>query len=191
VSIQLSETAPLAAGLAQGSPSAASIYESELSYVWNVLRRLGVSERELPDTCHDVFLKVFQRWYTYDPTRPLRPWLCGIALKVSAGARRKGAAQELPDAEQDVATGHAELHADQRGPEQAVVAAQEQALVRRALEVLSPKVRAVVMLHDLDGHSMPEVAEALRLRLNTGYSRLRLGRAQFVQELRRLQGERS
>jgi RNA polymerase sigma-70 factor (ECF subfamily) len=48
-------------------------------------------------------------------------------------------------------------------------------------------------LHDVEGHSIPDVASTLGIPLNTAYSRLRLAREQFAKSMQRLrsrQGER-
>jgi RNA polymerase sigma-70 factor (ECF subfamily) len=42
------------------------------------------------------------------------------------------------------------------------------------------------VLHELNGHSIPEVAEAVGVPLNTAYSRLRVARAEFAEEAQRL-----
>ena len=60
-------------------------------------------------------------------------------------------------------------------------------LVMHALGALNLEQRAVLCLHDIEGATMPEVAEALGIALNTGYSRLRLARARFAREVKRLQ----
>src|SRR5688500_14034016 len=83
-------------------PSFAAIYEAELDYVWRSLRRLGAPAADLEDLAHGLFLVVHRRLADYDPTRPLRPWLFGIAVRVVAAGRRKrgplaGAPPELPD----------------------------------------------------------------------------------------------
>ena len=71
------------------------LYAREFDYVWHSLRRLGLPPRELEDATHDVFLVVHQRLDQYDPTRPLRPWLFGIAFRVAADERRRARRSEL------------------------------------------------------------------------------------------------
>jgi len=56
------------------------------------------------------------------------------------------------------------------------------------LEELPPERRAVVVLHELEGQTAPEIAAALDVPLNTVYSRLRLGRADLNAAARRLSG---
>src|SRR3954470_17891811 len=64
------------------------IYESEVAYVWSSLRRLGAPERDLEDLAHDLFVVVHRKLPEYDRTRPIRPWLFGIPLRIGARARR-------------------------------------------------------------------------------------------------------
>ena len=56
----------------------------------------------------------------------------------------------------------------------------------RALDLLDFDRRVVLVMHDLDEVSMPEIASALDIPLNTAYSRLRLARADVLAAVRRL-----
>src|SRR5687767_11278492 len=60
------------------------VYAQELKYVRSSLRRLGVSEAELPDVTQDVFITVYRRLTTFDRSRPIRPWLFGVTFRVAA-----------------------------------------------------------------------------------------------------------
>jgi RNA polymerase sigma-70 factor (ECF subfamily) len=46
--------------------------------------------------------------------------------------------------------------------------------------------RAVLILHEMDGCTIPDIATALGVGLNTAYSRLRLGREAFRSSMTRL-----
>ncbi len=50
--------------------------------------------------------------------------------------------------------------------------------------------RAVFVMHELDGISMPDIVQALEIPLNTGYSRLRLARGEFTAAVQRLRPKR-
>ena len=162
------------------------VYDAELTYVWHTLRRLGVHERDLEDLCHDVFVVVFRHLADYDPRRPIRPWLFGIAFRVASDYRRSARVRrEVTGATREVAS--AAPPADEE-----VARQQGLALVAQALATLDLDRRAVLVMHDIDGHVMPEIAAALGVPLNTAYSRLRLARADFAVAVRRAQrkGER-
>jgi len=160
-------------------PSFPTVYEGEFDYLWHTLRRLGIPARDLEDTVHDVFVVVHRRLRDYDPARPLRPWLFGIAYRVASERRRRLPAQVAADQDELL-----ELPDDRPSVETMLAAAQTRARVHRALATLPLDQKAVMIMHDLDGCTAPEVAEALEIPLNTVYSRLRLARDKFVTAVR-------
>lgn len=161
------------------------IYLAESGYMWNALRRFGVHESDLEDLLHDAFVKVYHSLDNYDAARPLRPWLCGIAFRVASDHRRRARVrhEKLRDA-LDNEEASAPLPDEQLATEQA------RALVTSALEAIELDRRAVLVMHDIDGFSVPEIADALSIRLNTAYSRLRLARQDFAAAVRRIQLKR-
>jgi RNA polymerase sigma-70 factor (ECF subfamily) len=164
-------------GVPPGHPRLEEIYDREFAYVWQTLRRLGVGAAELEDVAHDVFVVVHRRLGDFDPTRALRPWLFGIAYRVASEHRRRPARAARQGA---AAVDAAELADPAPSPERLAASEQARRQVARALDQLPLDQRAVVVLHDIDGASVPEIARALEVPLNTVYSRLRLGRAKFV-----------
>jgi RNA polymerase sigma-70 factor, ECF subfamily len=167
-------------------PAFRAIFEREYAYVSHTLRRLGVAERDLEDLAHDVFVAVYRSLDDYDPSRPLRPWLFGTAFRIASDYRRL-ARHRLEML--DVAT---EAVDDAPPVDHRIAEIEAQQLVLDALATLDLERRAVLVMHDLDGHTMPEIAEAMSVPLNTAYSRLRLAREQFkgaVRRLRRRGGE--
>lgn len=146
--------------------------------VWRMLQRLRVPEADLADAVHDVFVVVHQKLTDYDPQRPLLAWLYGIAYRVACEDRRR--LRRTP-----LAQGEVEMQDHGPTPDEVLAARQAQEQVLRALETLDIEKRAVFVMHDASGLAMPEVAAALRIPLNTAYSRLRLARERFAVAIRR------
>lgn len=161
-----------------------AIFKEHFTYVWNTVRRLGAKDADLEDLVHDVFLTFHRRRSSFDPTRPIKPWLFGIAFRV-VSSHRKRAAHRREVASDSVE----ESPASERGAEEALDSKKRRDLVRLALLEVPEDRRAVLLLHDLDGVTMPEVVAALGIGLNTGYSRLRLARADFRAAVTRLSEE--
>jgi RNA polymerase sigma-70 factor (ECF subfamily) len=161
-----------------------AVFDENFDYVWNTLRRFGVREADLEDLVQDVFLKIHVRSADYDAARPLRPWLFGFAYRVAADYRRL--------ARHRVEAHHAsgEVAASETPVDERIEAHEERALVRQALESVDLDRRAVLILHDLDDVSVPEIADSLGIPLNTAYSRLRLARAEFASAAKRLRKSR-
>lgn len=175
-------TAAIAPKPALGRPSFPEVYESCFSYVWTCLRRLGVWERDLEDATHDVFVVVHRRMDDFDATRPLKPWLAGIATRVASEFHRR-ARHRHEVVSDDVEAVDAAPAADHLVRDR-----QRRALVLKALERLDFDRRTVFVLHDIDGHAMPEIAAALETSVNTLYSRLRAARQEFAAAVKDLAG---
>lgn len=156
------------------------MYREELPSVYALLTRLGAPSADLPDLAHDIFVTAMRRWPSYDASRPVRPWVLGITWRVLNDFKQKHRpelVEELPE------------HGD--WPADSVETKQAQALVQRALNTLDEVKRAAFVLHELEGHSVAEVAEVMGAPVQTTYSRLRVAREEFASAVRRLQrGER-
>ena len=160
-----------------------ALYRAHFDYVWRSLRRLGIRDADLPDLTHDVFVVVHRKLASFDASRPAKPWLFGICFRVALDKKRKHASfRESLDAG-DGPVGHA--HATTPSADALVEAREAHDVVMKALDVLDFDKRAVFVLHELEGLSMPEIAAVVDAPLNTLYSRLRLAREAFVAELRR------
>jgi RNA polymerase sigma-70 factor (ECF subfamily) len=159
-------------------------YETEADTVFAFLARFGVRPSDLEDAVHDTFVAALARAATYDPSRPLRPWLLGIAFRVAVARMRHGRTRE------DSASTLDEVDPNQ-DPEQALARRRAGDLAERALAQLPEEQRAVFVLHDLQQLTMGDIAVSLEIPLNTAYSRLRLARVAFkrhVEELKRAGG---
>ena len=165
-------------GTAPNDAEFSAAYDAEFEAVWLYLRRLGVPEADVEDAVHDVFVVAHRRYGAYDRSRPLRPWLLGIAFRVAAQWRRRHRLEVM------VPEPGAERPDETRGPDELVAAQQTRSRLQAALSRLDIDQRAVVVMHDLNGIPVPEIAASLDVPLNTVYSRLRLGRAKIAAALR-------
>ncbi len=163
-----------------GASSCFEAFAQELDYLRRTLRRLSVRSSDLEDELQEVFLVLNKNWHKVDLSRPLRPYLFGIAFRVVAGHRRKYR-REVSQPVEDWA------HDPSPGPEQATAAAQTRELVLAALERVPLERRAVFIMHEIDEIPMGDVAQSLSIPLFTGYSRLRRARVEFETAVRALQ----
>jgi len=157
-----------------------SLYKQEFAYSWRTLRRLGVRESDLADVAHDLFIVVFRHLSDYDPSRPVRPWLFGIAFRIVSDYRRSlRFVREVP--------GDAPEIVDRAPPvDDQIAERQAREAVNRVLEELELDRRAVLVMHDLEGHPVPQIAAALAIPVATAYSRLRLAREDLAAAIKRL-----
>jgi RNA polymerase sigma-70 factor, ECF subfamily len=153
----------------------------ELDYIHRTLRRLGAARSEADDLAQDVFVALQKCWKVYDPRRPLRPYLFGIALRI-AGAHHRKCNRTVP-------SGIIEIAPTDAGPENALQTKQARALVLAALEHVPLPRRAVLVMYDLDEIPARDIASVLGIPTFTVYSRLRKARHEMGVAVRRLTRE--
>ena len=161
-----------------------ALFQEHFSYVWSVLRRLGVREPDVEDLTHEVFLNVYRKVSELDGTRPVRPWLFAFAYRVASDDRRRAHRRREIIGDEPTALDPG-ARADAR-----IEAHEERSLVWCALDELDMDRRAVLVLHEWDDEPIPEVARALGIPLNTAYSRLRLARQDLARAVNRLSRQR-
>jgi RNA polymerase sigma-70 factor, ECF subfamily len=152
-------------------------FEKDLDYIFATLQRLGASPEEIEDLVQEVFVVLHRNWDEVDTSRPLRPYLFGVAYRVLCAHHRRRAREiPYPDLEvQDRAT----------GPEGTLQSKQAIALLSAALEDLPVLRRAVVIMHDLDEVPIVDIARSLSITRFGAYARLRKGRKELAAAVRR------
>jgi RNA polymerase sigma-70 factor (ECF subfamily) len=156
-------------------------FQRELNYVFRTLRRLGTSPSDLEDLAQEVFLALRRSWCEYDPGRPLRPYLFGIAFRLASAHYRKQ--------RREVVFEIVEISDSRPAPDEVLQSKQLRAMILVALERIPLPRRAVLVMRDLDDVPVAEVATVLGIPRFTAYSRLRKARREFKAAVHRMLGE--
>jgi RNA polymerase sigma-70 factor (ECF subfamily) len=126
-----------------------------------------VPRSDLEDVLQDVFIEVFRSLKRFEGRSAFTTWLYRLTVHVAMKARRKHTrsrldiVEELPESVDPAA-----------GPSEAALSAERQARVEALLEKLSPKKRAVLVMHDLRGMEASRIAEILDTNILTVRTRL-------------------
>ena len=143
---------------------------------------------EAEDASQEVFLRMHRSFGTYDPTRPLAPWVARTAYHVCL--RRMETASRSPTKE---AEGEEALYAvrDERSPspEGRAAASEASRLLAAALADLPAQDRALLDLRYREGLSDSEVAEATGMHVSTVKTRIFRARGRLRCWLAPLLGE--
>ena len=166
------------------APDFRELFETQFAYVWHALKRLGVAERDLEDLAQQVFFQVHGQLPKFDARRPVRPWLFSFAYNAASNYRA------LSRHRVELSVVAPEQACPKAAADEQLITRQELELAELALSRVSLDRRAVLLLHEVEGHSMPEIAESLSIPLNTAYSRLRLAREEYEQAVKRLRAQR-
>jgi RNA polymerase sigma-70 factor, ECF subfamily len=150
------------------------VYREHHAFVWRVLRRLGAPS--VDDAVQEVFVVMHRRREELDTSRGVRPLLYGIARKVAARQRDK-----LRPAPPSMA----ELSVAPVDPEERAARREAAQVIRTALDAMDEDKRMTFLLADVEGMSIPEVAECQGVNLNTAYARLRAARQRVTKAVER------
>jgi RNA polymerase sigma-70 factor (ECF subfamily) len=149
------------------------------SLVLRVATRLLVNSDDARDAAQEVFLRLYKYLHRFDETRPLSPWLYQMTVNVCRDLTRKRPAVPNLSLESDDAERAFRIAGTQSTPEQEFHAAEERALLERALASLGDKERAAVVLRDIEGLDTKEVAKLLGSSETTVRSQISVARVKL------------
>lgn len=157
-------------------PDFDAVYRANVGLVWRVLRRAGVPDSMLEDATQEVFLVYHRRQGEFEGASSVRTWLLGIARGVAANVRRgqQRFLRRLASRRVEPSVAVAD------DPETRACRAEAEALVEAFLARLSPAMREVFELIEIEELKQREVAEVLGISINTVGSRLRAARVEWA-----------
>jgi RNA polymerase sigma-70 factor (ECF subfamily) len=150
-------------------------------FIWRLLRRFGLEPSDADDAAQEVFIVAARRVASIERGRE-RPFLYGTALRVLANVRRGMRRRRETDG--DVL---AELPTTSRPVDELIDDERARAELDQLLAQLPPELRRVLVLAEIEGLSVPEIASLESIPLGTAASRLRRAR----ERLRELVAERT
>jgi RNA polymerase sigma-70 factor, ECF subfamily len=157
-----SSDAQLVEATRAGSTSAlGELYERYARDLMALSYRLLQSPEDAEDVVHDVFVALPEALRSYEERGSLRAWLRTIAARVALARLRTTERRSVEPLDDTFRAAESDIHA--------VLS------LEAAVRNLSPALRAVLVLKEIEGYSHSEVAELLDISI--GASEVRLHRA--------------
>jgi RNA polymerase sigma-70 factor (ECF subfamily) len=143
--------------------------------VFGLCLRMMRHRHDAEDVVQETFARAIRSLDRFDPSRPLRPWLLGIAANRCRTALGRRSRRPVP-------TDHVLEHADPRLPEDPDDVRGE---LDRALDRLRPDYRVVFLLYHDQGLPYEEIAVAVGRPVGTVKTWLHRARGLLAAELSR------
>lgn len=157
--------------------------------VYRFVHRLLDDPSDAPDVTQEVFIKIFRGLGDFRAECSLKTWVYRIAVREAANRRRwffRHRRKECSIEFREDENGFGERLADSREtPFEAVRRRERREIVAAALRQLDERLRAVVVMRDLEGISYQEIAQTLGVPLGTVKSRILRGREALKVKLKR------
>jgi RNA polymerase sigma factor (sigma-70 family) len=170
-----SEEASLVKRCLRGEPAAIrALVDRHQGDVYGLCVRLLHHRQDAEDVTQEVFLRVFRSMRRWDDSRPLKPWIMGIAVNrcrtwLSQRVRRPETVEYLQDTvTSPVADDSRELVAE----------------IERAVRDLRMEYRTAFVLYHEQGRPYEEIAQALDRPVGTIKTWLHRARLQVLEQLR-------
>jgi RNA polymerase sigma-70 factor (ECF subfamily) len=155
-----------------------ALYDDHFERLHRLVYRFGVPEADVEDVTQRAFLVAHRRMTEVDRVDNVGAWLRGIAVRVVSDYHRwrrvRWVKRWLLHSTADAATPRPV------SPEREAASSELQRRVGAVVAELSPKLREVLVLVEIEELTVDEAAAVLQLPVNTVRSRRRLARAAFA-----------
>jgi RNA polymerase sigma-70 factor (ECF subfamily) len=149
--------------------------------VYSYLVRCGVATDDRDDVFQDIFIRIHRAATSYDPGRPLHPWLFTIVANAVRNHLRRQRVRSLVGSTDQVG----EATAKNPGAERVTAGRQTMAWLEERIKELPLARREVLLLACVESLPLREVAAVLGLPLGTVKTHLRRARLTLAEELAR------
>jgi RNA polymerase sigma-70 factor, ECF subfamily len=163
----------------------ADVYRQHLGFVCRSARALGVAPRSIDDVAQEVFLVVARQLAQFEGRSCVQTWLFRIVHNVVRHHRRSIVRKSPHELSSSEAVDANELAGNGGTPYEHVAQAEGAIRLAKILNELDDDKREILVLAEMEEMTVPKIAAALGLKLNTAYSRLRLARRAFEDALER------
>jgi RNA polymerase sigma-70 factor (ECF subfamily) len=169
----------------EGNARLRRLVDEHFDAVYRAVKRFGAPPSLADDAAQQVFLVAASKLSAIEPASE-RAFLFGTAFRVAKELRRR--ADEVPPAD----PGERALLSEPDpapDPEELIDRTRARLLLDDLLAEMPDDLRAVFVLYEIEGLTVPELATALALAQGTVASRLRRARESFEQGLARHQAK--
>ncbi len=165
-----------------------AIVQRYARHVYNIAYRMTGNAADARDLSQEAFLRVYRALRRVEPGAPLESWLYRIVSNLYVDLLRKRPRQRVESLDEPLPTPRGELLRElpdlAGSPEVIFERERLDETIQRALDTLSPELRMVVILSDVEGFAYEEIAAMLRVPLGTVKSRLHRARQVLQERLR-------
>lgn len=150
--------------------------------MWRLVRSLTSDEGAAEDALQETFVAVWRSAGGYRGEGSARAWIYGLARRQAARTWRRRAGEPtapVPLHELGALAGWG------RDPEELTAAVEDADRLHSALGRLSVADREIIVLHDLEGLTGPEIGEILDISANAARVRLHRARLRLMGLLRK------
>lgn len=140
------------------------IFKEHSNYIYRVALFLTKSKELADDITQETFIQVFRKYYTFDSSKPIQPWIYKVTLNITRNVLRKQKWLKF--------IGKLPEKSSLNLVENTVLKTEEENELWREIIKLNFKSREMVILHFYSGMKLKEISDSLGIPIGTCKSRL-------------------
>jgi RNA polymerase sigma-70 factor (ECF subfamily) len=158
------------------------IYRATSSFVYNVAFRITCNSADAQEVTQDVFMKIYRNLKGFQFRSAFKTWVYRITVNTAINRYRKSVRESRMRVDDDsimLSVPSAGSTADN------LTQSDDQARLNALLDMLKPEYKTCLILREIQGLSYQEIAESLRIPVNTVRSRLKRARQALLDVVRK------
>ncbi len=154
-----------------------AIYKATSGFVYNVALRVVNNPEDAKEVAQEVFLNMYHKLKGFRFESSLKTWVYRITVNSALNSAQKTARTRGRETEYQDVVMAGEVTADARTKMDEAHCGE---VIEKLLETIDPEQRACVVLRGIEGLSYQEIAETLKININTVRSRLKRAREKLL-----------
>jgi RNA polymerase sigma-70 factor, ECF subfamily len=155
------------------------IYKATSSFVYNVAFRITRNSADAEEATQDVFMKIYKYLKGFQFRCAFKTWVYRITVNTAINRYRKSKKEEKDRVDYDNII---ESLPDSRLATEGVIRSDNEARLNALLDMLSHEHKTCLILREIEGLSYQQIADTLKIPVNTVRSRLKRARQALLEK---------
>jgi RNA polymerase sigma-70 factor (ECF subfamily) len=164
-----------------------NIYSQTADFVYTVAFRITNNREDAEDVTQEVFLKIYKNLKKFQFRSSFKTWLYRITVNTAINTYRRVSKILRKKTNYDIAI---KTQASIEPAQTVIEKEQKEVLLKSLLDLLNPDQRACLILREVEQLSYEEIAQILKININTVRSRLRRARQILLAFSQKKKGEK-
>ncbi|OGW75676.1 MAG: hypothetical protein A2Z72_03105 [Omnitrophica bacterium RBG_13_46_9] len=153
------------------------IYKKTSAFVYNVVSRIATNREDADEVTQDVFIKVYKNLGRFNFLSSFNTWVYRIAVNTAINYKKAAEKHTSKRDDYDLAIQSVFTKEEARNN---IDLESRKERVSALLSVLNPDQRACIVLREIEGLNYREIADTLKVNINTVRTRLKRARQSLL-----------
>ncbi len=153
------------------------IYKSSSGFVYSLAMRMIQNTTDAEEVTQDVFVKIYKSLKQYEGRSSFKTWIYRITMNTVINFCKKRSSDQKK--KNELLAEKQDVHSENQAKKNLMQETTEQAL-KEILVCLNEDQRACILLREIEGLDYQQIADTLKINLNTVRSRLKRARETMI-----------